>query len=112
MSLGTHEIPANFVGTRALPDDGVGEGFARMLIPDNSGFPLIGNTDGRQVRAGDPGFKQRSLDHIPGVLPDFSRAMLHPAGPGENLFVFFLIQPHDVAAVVENDEAVAGCALI
>ena len=83
-----------------------------MLIPDNSGFPLVGDADGCQVGTGKVCLCQGTPNNIPGVLPDFSRVMLHPAGLGEDLFVLFLIQSHDVAAVVENDETVAGCALI
>jgi len=38
--------------------------------------------------------------------------MFHPARLGKYLLMFFLIKGYDAAAVVKNDETVAGCALI
>jgi hypothetical protein len=100
------------IGSGALPDNGVCERFAGIFIPDHGGFPLIGDTNGGQIRTGKIRISQGAANDILGVPPDFKGIMFHPARLGKNLFMFFLIHTDDPAVVIKNDEAVTGCTLI
>ena len=51
-------------------------------------------------------------DNLLRLLPDFQRIVLDPAGFGVDLFVFFVSPDDGRAAVVEEDAARAGCALV
>jgi hypothetical protein len=45
-------------------------------------------------------------------VPDFKGIMFHPSWLREDLFMFLLVDRHNLPAMIKNDEAVAGRALI
>ena len=82
---------ADFIGTGALPDNGIVIGLAGFPVPDHRGFALVGNADGGDVFAVDPGFSHGPFDHPAAVVPDFQGIMLNPARLGKNLLVLHLV---------------------
>ena len=106
------QLVHDVLGTGVLPDDRVVDGLAGVLVPDDGGLALVGDAHGGDVVAGQIGLGQCRFDHLPGVVPDFNGVVLHPTGLREDLLVFLLTAGHDVAAVVENDGARAGGALV
>ena len=103
---------ANLIGARALPDNGIHERLAGIFIPEHGGFPLIGDADGGQIRSGNIRFCQGAADDLLRVLPDLKGIMFHPSRLRKDLFVLLLIGSNDLPVMIENDEPVAGRALI
>ncbi len=103
---------ADLVGAGVLPDDGVVDRLAGGLLPDDGGLPLVGHADGGDVRGACPGLLQAALDHVLRAGPDLHRIVLDPAGLGVNLFMLFLVDGDDLAAVVEDHEPGTGGTLI
>lgn len=56
---------------------------------------LVGEADGGEVSRINAAFRQRARDHLARPLPDFRGIVFHPAGPGIDLPVFFLIHGDD-----------------
>ena len=52
---GVAQVCADRGGAAVLPDDGVVNGPARVTIPDQRRFTLVGDADGGNVGGGDPG---------------------------------------------------------
>ncbi|MCY1225289.1 hypothetical protein D9M72_374790 [compost metagenome] len=100
------------LGPGVLPDDGVVDRLARCLIPHDGGFALVGDADGGDVVPGQVRFGKRRGNDLAGVVPDFGGVVLHPAGLRKDLLVFHLAGGDDAAAVVEDDGARAGGALV
>ena len=106
------QIVADRVRAGVLPDDGIVDRLARGLLPHDGGLALIGDADGREILELQIVLGQRAVDHILAALPDFHRIVLDPARLGVNLLVFFLIDAHHLALMIEDHEAGAGRALI
>src|SRR5690606_40777692 len=102
------------IGRRAsvLPDNGVVNGFAGLSIPDQCGFALIGDADGRHIASRDPGLAQRRLDRPDHAFPDFLGIMFYPAILGENLGELLLTHPGNAAILREYHRPARGGALI
>ena len=99
-------------GAAALPDDGVGNGLAGGLVPDDGGFPLVGDADGRDVIGGDAQLFHGGPGDLQRGGPDLLRVVLHPAGEGEDLAKLLLRRGADISRVVKKNAAGAGCALV
>src|SRR5690606_26573747 len=63
------------LGAGVLPDNGVVDGLAGVLIPYHRGFALDGDADDLDVVTGQVGLGQRLADHFADVVPDFSWIM-------------------------------------
>ena len=96
----------------ALPHDGVIDRHARFLIPDHSGFPLVGDADGLDIRIGTVDFQKRLLGHPHLGRPDFHGVMLHPAVARINLGELLLSHADHLTLLIINDTSRAGGALI
>ena len=68
-----------------MPDNGIVYRLATFMVPDDSGFTLVGNTDAGECR----GACARLLQNITGdlqlLLPDFPCIVLDPTGLREDL---------------------------
>ncbi len=79
--------------------------FAGLAVPQHRGFALIGDADGGDIGAGDPGFLERSLGGGQLCFPDDSGIVLHPAGLGENLGELLLRHGFHAAGTVKDNGA-------
>ena len=85
---------------------------ARLAIPEDRGFTLIGDADRSKVFGLQTFLLQGFFNDFLCSPPDFVRIMLNPSRLRKNLLVFFLRDGRDAAIAVEHDEASAGGALI
>ena len=99
-------------GAPVLPDDRACDRLAGVAIPEDDGFPLIGDTDCRDVRRRGARLGQHSRDGFRLAGPDLARIVLDPAGLRKILREFPLRDGDCVAGLVEQDGARAGRALI
>jgi len=106
------EALAGGSGPAVLPDDGVMDGQARVAVPDDRRFPLIGDADGGNIFGAQPRFFQSQNGDADLGFHDFAGIMLHPAGPGIDLTEFFLNRGHDGACLIKNNRPRTGRALI
>ena len=72
-------------GAAALPHDRVMDRLARLAIPEQRGFALVGDADRRHVRRADLLLIQHRAGHVALRAPDVMRIVFHPAGFGEML---------------------------
>ena len=100
------------VGAGVLPHDGVVDGLARGLVPDDGGLALVGDADGVDVAGVQRRRAQRLRDDRADVVPHLDGVVLNPTGAREDLLVLLLPDGHDGARVVEDDRARARRALI
>ena len=95
-----------------LPDDGMVDGLTSFAIPDHRGFALVGDANGMDVPRGYSGFDQ----HVPGgselSTPYFHGIVLNPSRLGVDLGKLKLRHCNNLPALVKNDAARAGCALV
>src|SRR2546423_1547843 len=70
-------------GAAILPHDSVMYRLARLAVPHDGGFALIGDPDGGDVRGGEAGLGEGFLGRVQLRGPDLSRIVLHPAGLGK-----------------------------
>ena len=99
-------------GAAALPDDGVVDGAAGRLVPDDGGFPLVGDADGGHLGGRNTGLPQDPAQHLPLGTVDFLGVVFHPAGLGIDLGKLLLRAAHHLLPPVEQDGTGAGSALI
>ena len=97
-----------FAGPAALPHDGVAHGLAGGFVPDDGGFPLVGDADGGDVRGVGADDGHGLFRHLQLGGEDLVCVVFHPAGPGEDLGEFLLSHGADFAGVVEQNAPV-GC---
>ena len=95
-----------------LPDDGIVNRLARLAIPDERRFPLIGDADADQVFGATLRFEQRLASRVQHASPDVLRIVLHPSLAGENLREFPLRHRHRSSVGAEDDGASRCRALI
>ena len=79
-----------------------------MLIPDDGGFPLVGNADGSNVGSGSADVCHGLLGHFQLCGENFVCIMLHPTGLGEDLGEFLLCHAAYIAGFVKENAAVGG----
>ncbi len=95
-----------------LPDDGVADRRAGLAIPQQRGFPLIGDADGGDL-AGPHARARQHLRRDSALRgPDIPRPMLDPARPWEKLLEFLLGDAARPPFGIEEDGARAGGALV
>ena len=107
-----HQLLADAGGAAALPHNGVVNGQARLLVPHNGGFPLVGDADAGDLLPVDiqpgEGFHQHAvLGHV-----DVGGVVLYPAGLGVNLRELLLRHRNDILFPVEHNAPAAGGALV
>ena len=96
----------------ALPDNGIGNRLARFTVPHQSGFPLIGDADGGNLRGRHAGF-EIGLHH--GVIladKQLHGVVFHPARVGIQLRKLNLGLRENVKLTVEHNGPAAGGSLI
>ena len=72
------QLSAEFSSTAVLPDDGAGQWIARIAIPGDHGFTLVGDPDGSDISCS----ITRDIAHaLKRLRPYFGRIVFHPAGP-------------------------------
>ena len=98
--------------TAALPYDGVVDGPAGFAVPDDDGFPLVGNAQHRNILCAHLGAGQRLPQRGKLAHKDFAGVMLHPARLRENLSIGAVLLADGDAVGIENYGAGAGCPLI
>ncbi|GAA3071025.1 hypothetical protein GCM10020000_64550 [Streptomyces olivoverticillatus] len=106
------ELLAQGVGTGVLPDDGVVDRLAGVLVPHQRGLTLVGDADRLDVGGGDARLLDGARDDFLDVGPDLLGVVLDPARLGEDLLVFLLVDGDDAAVAVEDDAAGGGGALV
>ena len=99
-------------GAAALPDDGVVDGAARRLIPDDGRLTLVRNADGCNVVYINTGLRDDLHHDTVDAGVDLHWIVLDPAGGGIVLRKFLLRDGDDVLILVKQDRAAAGRALI
>ena len=86
-----------------LPNDGMADGLARAGVPDNGGFPLVGDADTGHLFTGKPGHGHGFRHHGRLGSPDLTGVMLHPARSREMLGKLLLRHAEHIAGMVKND---------
>jgi hypothetical protein len=99
-------------GASVLPHDGVGQGAARGALPEQRGLALVGDADGRHVRAAQPGGGERPGGDVALAGPDLLGVVLDPARSWEDLAEFLLCHRQDSAVGTEGHGARARGALV
>ena len=96
----------------ALPDDGVIDGAAGGLFPQDGGLPLVGDANGGDIVGIDTALGHHLVhDSILGG-PDLHRVVLHPALLRIDLLKLALLHRNDILLIVEQDGTAAGGSLI
>ncbi|MNO71877.1 hypothetical protein D3C76_628050 [compost metagenome] len=106
------ELLADFGAASALPDDGVVDRAAGVLVPDHGGFTLVGDADGRDLVVVQSRLRQGFDHHRTLGGEDFHRVMFDPAGLRIMLRELALGGADHVGVAIENDRARAGRTLI
>jgi hypothetical protein len=99
-------------GAPVLPDDGGRQRAAAGPVPQHGRLALVGDTDGHDVAARNPGPGQRRAPAGQLRPPDFVGIVLDPAGLREMLGQLALRRRHHPAPRIENDGARTGGALV
>ena len=103
---------AEIRGAPTLPDDSVIQGLAGLTIPEGGGFPLIGDTDGRNLI----GLAVLALHHRADTFedggPDFFGVVFYPAGPRIDLREFVVDCGTELAGLIDQGDGATRRALI
>ena len=99
---------AIFRGPAALPDNGIAYRLSGSFVPDDGGFPLVGDADSGDIGCGSPQLTHGLRSHTELGSPDLPGIVLHPAGVGKDLRKFLLCGAADPALPVKQDTAIAG----
>jgi hypothetical protein len=100
------------LGAGVLPDDGVVDGLAGVLVPDDGGLALVGDADGGEVVGAEVVVPQHLGGDLLGLLPDLLGVVLDPAGLGVDLLVLHLGDAGRGAVVLEEHGPGRGGALV
>src|SRR5699024_5027015 len=103
---------ANIRRLSGLPDDGMIDGTACMLIPYDSRFTLVCNPDRFHLISADIIFGQHAGDDRQHGTPDLVGIMFDPAGVRKILFEFLLARWDDIAVFIEKNSPGARRSLI
>ena len=95
-----------------LPDDGVGDRFARRTIPQDDRFALVGNADGCNFTRLAASLRECLARSCQLRLPNCLRVMFNLPGVGENLLKLLLGRRNRLSIVTEDDRPAAGGPLI
>src|SRR5665647_3471209 len=85
------ELFDDLAGTGVLPHDCVVDRLSGLLVPDDRGLALVGDTYRDDVVLRLARIGKGEVDDLLHLDPDLQRVMLDPAGPGEDLLVLFLL---------------------
>ena len=102
------ELVAEGCGPAALPDNGVINRSSGEFVPDDGGFPLVGDADGGYVRGSSADVGQGLFGHFQLGGENLVRVMFHPARLGKDLGEFLLGHAADFSLGVEENAAVGG----
>ena len=91
----------------ALPDNCMIDRFPRILIPDNGGLSLIGNTDCRNIICCSGNHIHCFDSHSKLACPDLIRVVLHPARLWKILAEFPLSHAAHFSPLIKQDTPVA-----
>ena len=100
------EVFANRGGLTGLPDDGVVHGVARVLIPDDCRFTLVGDADGRDFTGCHIGLCQGFAHDFDHAVENFIGIVFDPARFREILGEFLLADADDMRFIIENNSAI------
>jgi len=106
------ELGAEVGGAAILPDDGVADGLAGVLVPDDGGLALVGYAYGGDGVGGKIGARKRLVGRSALAGPDFHGVVLDPARLGVDLLKILLGEGDDAGVAVEDDGAGAGSSLV
>ncbi|MPN11366.1 hypothetical protein SDC9_158667 [bioreactor metagenome] len=95
-----------------MPHDGVIYRPAGFPVPEDGGFPLVGDADGEYCFRVNVGGVHRLLQCPFFRLPDVQRVVLHPAGLGVDLTKGVLSAGDNLPRLIEQDRAGTGGALV
>ena len=112
LSAKRSELDYRGSNSRILPDNRVVNGLPTFLVPDHSGFALVGDSDRSQIFRPQPASFHCFLDDTIRAPPNFFWIVLDPSRLGINLLVLFLSCAHDVSGTIEHYEARACRSLI
>jgi hypothetical protein len=104
------QLVAQFGGAAVLPDDGVVNRLAGGAVPHHRRLALVGDADRRELDARHA--RDALVHHRRLRLPDLTRIVLDPARPRIELPEFALRDRHHLRALVEQQRARAGGALV
>ena len=110
-SVATQAV-AHLSRAAALPHDGVVNRLARLAVPDDSRFALIGDADSRDLIGFDIRFRKHALGCVQLRIPDVGGAMLDPSGLRIELLELLLGCCNGIACLIEKNRARTGCPLI
>ena len=82
------------------------------LVPDESGFSLIGDPQGNDILRRQSGLLHGLVDTLICSLPYLQRIVFYVPCGGVDLLVFLLSTRHDQAVVVEDDRSRRARALV
>ena len=106
------QLAAMFRRAAILPDDRLVNALAGFPVPDERGFPLIGNANtGDHLRTHAAG-AQRIASHKQHRLPDVFRIVLHPARLRKLLWELLLGTGNRFATGAKNYAAAAAGSLV
>ncbi len=106
------QLAAERLGAGVLPHQCVVHRLAGVLVPQDGGLALVGDTDRADVVLGQAGLLQRAADDRLHPGPDLGGVVLDVAGLGEDLPVLLLVDGDDPAVGAEDDAAAGGGALV
>ena len=106
------QLRAQRFAAPVLPDDGVVDRLAGAAVPHHRGLALVGDADAGDVLRRQPGLGQHLVRGGQLAVPDLVRLVFHPARLRVDLAEFTLRHRDGMAAVVEDDAARAGGALV
>ena len=95
-----------------LPNNGIVDWKASILIPNNSCFPLIGNSDSFDLSWFDATFDKGTSDNRLNRVPDFIWIVFNPTSLRENLRELFLARAYFFSFFIENDGSWTCCSLV
>ena len=93
-------------GLAGLPDDGVVDRTARLLVPDHGRLALVRDADAGDVARDETGLLESFLHDSDHRAPDFLSVMLDPARFREVLRELFLRDTDNLGVAVEDDGTV------
>ena len=102
------DMLADFCGAAALPNDGVVDGLTGVLVPNDGGFALVGDTNSGDVSGSGTGVGHSLLGDLQLSGPNLYSVMLNPTGLGEDLSEFLLCHTAHLTLLIEQDAAIGS----
>src|SRR3569832_1523808 len=106
------QLRAQRLAPAVLPHDGVMDRLAGLALPQQRGLALVRDAQRADVRGLQAGLGQRRACRGELAAPDLQRVMLDPARLRIDLRQFLLGQRDDAAALIKDDAARTGGALV